>query len=185
VHLLEQWGNRTPRYIDVRTSVPESAGGGNAVVAPAPVAPASLLPTQDFDSSFDAATRLLRSAQQAATQSLQLSQPIRLADVLRGTDERLGAPLARDLLSELARIQDEANSDTSEPGAPDAASPEQALPAGEVLPPASGQAPQTTPTMELPAMAWAHRPVMRQAMMLADDGLDLPLVEDWPAETEL
>jgi hypothetical protein len=171
--LLEQWGNRTPTFIDTRASVPESAQSGKADIR-ALITPASLIPTSGDGQGLDAANRLLQSLQ-AAGQNLPLSQPIKLADVLR--ESRDGQPrniFGANLLPEIQGL-------ASEVGGADLLRTQ--MPPAIAPPPAETEpVPAAEPQSQLPKalddLALMERPVLRQALLLADDNLDLPLIDE-------
>jgi hypothetical protein len=171
--LLEQWGNRTPTFIDTRASVPESAQSGKADIR-ALITPASLIPTSGDGQGLDAANRLLQSLQ-AAGQNLPLSQPIKLADVLR--ESRDGQPrniFGANLLPEIQGL-------ASEVGGADLLR-TQMPPAIAPTPAETEPVPAAEPQSQLPKalddLALMERPVLRQALLLADDNLDLPLIDE-------
>ena len=169
--LLEQWGNRTPTFIDTRTSVPESAKSGNADIR-ALITPASLIQTSDEGEGLDAANRLLQSVLTIG-QNLPLSQPIRLADVLReGRDGQPRSSFGANLLPEIQGL-------ASEVGGADllrAQMPPATAPTPAEAEPVPAAEPRSQLLQEPDEVALQDRPVLRQALLLADDNLDLPLI---------
>ncbi len=190
--LLEQWGNREQGFINARISSPASEDSGPKEETwqdriKATVTPANLLPLRSDGGGSDAATRLLQSFQQAA-QTLQQSQPIRLADVL--LESRDGMPRNPYGDNMLPRIQSVA-AEVGGAALLQQTAGDMPAPAGAgepVSPPMPGAAP--TDNRSGGEMAWPadplqfslqaleQRPVLRQALQLADDSLDLPLFED-------
>jgi hypothetical protein len=193
--LLEQWGNQTPGYVNARTNDASKSGGEADQQVKAHIGSANLLLLQRNESDFDATSRLVQSLQ-GAVQTLQLSQPIRLAEVLRDvSDLQLRSPLGADLQPLVRAVSSEVGGAAllqirpAEALRPDVAeqlrleSPsliDVPLPASEApidgLPPLSG--------LPLPAEL-AQRPVLRQAIALADDDLDLPMIQDGLVQAEL
>ena len=193
-YLLEQWGNRTISFVNVRTAVPESAkeplqdlpaNGKSETIA-------TLIPTQ-VSNPEDAATRLLEWAS-SVTKTQTMSQPIRLADVLRDGGDGSRNPFGSDLLSDIRSMNDELQGarslqagralpwislDSQETVVPIAPQSDSGLDAD--VPQAFGTWPSSA---DLPP-SWHDRPVLRQAMLLADDSLDQPLIEDEAPEAAL
>jgi hypothetical protein len=168
--LLEQWGNRTPTFIDTRTNVPESAQSGQADLR-ARITPASLIPTSGDGEGLDAANRLLQSLR-VARQNLPLSQPIKLADALRESREgQPRNPFGANLMPEIQSLASEAvGADLLRTPMPPAIAPTPAEPVPAAEPSSQLlQAPDEVALMD--------RPVLRQALLLADDNLDLPLID--------
>ena len=184
--LLEQWGNRQVGFVEVRTSVPATTQFQLPTYADlsAQLRPASLLQPSDEEDAFDAADRLLRSAQQSAARTIEAYRPIRLAEVLRHEGDpamrHASAPnfeLANsDLSTDLMGLLQTALTVTDAQG-------NRLMPTEQVdllqdddseptpLPMPSGKVDSK------PASEWAERPVLREAMQLADDELDLPLID--------
>jgi hypothetical protein len=184
--LLEQWGNRQVGFVEVRTSVPATTQFQLPAYADlsAQLRPASLLQPSDEEDAFDAADRLLRSAQQSAARTIEAYRPIRLAEVLRHEGDpamrHASAPnfelAISDLSTDLMGLLQTALTVTDAQG-------NRLMPTEQVdllqdddseptpLPMPSGKVDSK------PASEWAERPVLREAMQLADDELDLPLID--------
>jgi hypothetical protein len=203
LRLLEHWGNESQVFLDIKVSAPriEPSDDADLLAArgvQAQVRPVNLIGVQREGEAVDAAARLLLTGQQSA-QTLQLSQPIKLADALRESrDGQPRNPFGADWLPEIRSVASEVGGAAllERRGIPTA--PAEPVP-GSV--PAPGSAPASDPANRPgPGLSWfegqsdpieqgaltiedspldlqalAARPVLQQAMRWADDKLDLPL----------
>ena len=205
LRLLEQWGNESQVFLDIKVAAPRASSRDDqetlaARGVQAQLRPANLIGVQREGEALDAAARLLLTAQQQA-QTLQLSQPIKLADVLRESrDGQPRNPFGTDWLPEIRSVATEVGGaallergqSAVNPASPASPAPGP-LPVQEPAPsigPLPGLTlfegrvePETGDGLMVEGLqdnlqALASRPVLQQAMRLADDKLDLPLFDE-------
>ena len=191
-YLLEQWGNRTLEFVNVRTTGPAAANDEPAdakgMETTKPLA--TLIPTQNHHAG-EASDRLLDWVN-GLGKTPEMSRPIRLADVLNGVKgSALQNPFGTDLMpfiqtvaSDLG-VAEQPKTIFMAPFDLNGAALRNDLQGFDDLDYQDAPALSNSSIgTDLP-LAWNDRPVLQQAHLLGDDSLDLPLIEDESSEVSM